>query len=95
LLFAEPAVDIVLAELGQRGSLLAGPGQELQGDQDPDAQLAAYRGRELPPGGPVAGAAQQGPVQERADDERVLGRLAGKVMLEPGRDAFKVLVAPG
>ncbi len=32
-------------------------------------------------------------MQERADEERVLGRLAGKVMLEPGRDAFKVLVA--
>ena len=95
LLLAEPAVDVVLAELGQRGSLLAGPGQELQGDQDPDAQLAAYRGGERPPGGPVASAAQQGPVQERADEERVLGRLAGQVVLEPGGDAFKVLVALG
>jgi hypothetical protein len=37
----------------------------------------------------------QGPVQERADEERVLGRLAGQVVLEPGGDAFKVLVALG
>jgi hypothetical protein len=34
-------------------------------------------------------------VQERADEDRVLGRLAGKVVLEPGGDAFKVLVALG
>jgi len=34
-------------------------------------------------------------VQERADEERVLGRLAGQVMLEPGGDAFKILVALG
>jgi len=39
LLFAERAVDIVLAELGQGGSLVVDPGQELQGDQDPDEQL--------------------------------------------------------
>ncbi len=76
-------------------SCSAGPGQELQGDQDPDAQLAACRGGKRPPCGPVASAAQQGPVQERADEERVLGRLAGQVVLEPGGDAFKVLVAPG
>jgi hypothetical protein len=91
--FAEPAVDVVLAELGQGGSLLVDPGQELQGDQDPDAQLAAYRGGERALGGPAASPAQQGPMQERADEERVLGRLADKVVLEPGRDAFKILVA--
>jgi hypothetical protein len=32
-------------------------------------------------------------VQERADEERVLGRLAGQVVIEPGGDAFKILVA--
>jgi hypothetical protein len=95
LLFDEPAVDVILAELGQGGSLLAGPGQELQGDQDPDAQLAACRCGERSPRGPVAGAAQQGPVQERADEERVLGRLTGQVVLEPGGDAFEILVALG
>jgi len=95
LLFAEPAVDVVLAELGQRGSLLVGPGQELKGDQDPDAQLAAYRRGERTPCGPAASPAQQGPVQERADEERVLWRLAGKVVIEPGRDAFKILITLG
>jgi hypothetical protein len=43
LLFAEPAVDVVLAEFGQGSSLLADPGQEIESDQDPAAQLAAYR----------------------------------------------------
>jgi hypothetical protein len=93
LLLAGPAVDVVLAELGQRGSLLVDPGQEIQGDQDPDAQLAAYRGGERTPCGPAASPAQQGPVQERADEERVLGRLVGQVVIEPGRDAFRILVA--
>jgi hypothetical protein len=41
LFLAEPAVDVVLAEPGQGGSLLVDPGQKLESDQDPAAQLAA------------------------------------------------------
>jgi len=95
LFLSEPAIDIVLPELGQSGSLLIDPCQELKSDQDPDAQLPAYCGRERTSCGPGASAAQQGPVQERADKKRVLGRLARKVMLKPGGNAFKVLVALG
>jgi hypothetical protein len=80
LFLCEPAVDVVLPEAGKDGPLPVDPGQELQGDQDPDAQLAAYRGGERPPRGPAASPAQQGPVQERTDEERVLGRLAGQMV---------------
>ena len=58
-------------------------------------QLAAYRGGERAPAGAAAGPAQQGPVQERADKSGVPGRLAGQVVLKPGRDALDVLVALG
>src|SRR5208282_3771529 len=40
----EPAVQVVLTELSERGSLRVDPGQKVQGDQDPATQLAACGG---------------------------------------------------
>ncbi len=95
VLLVQPAVDVVLAQLLQPDFLLVEPGQQLQGNQDPAAQVTAGRGRVAARGRAAAGSPQQEPVQERADQVRVRGWLADQVVLEPGRDPFEILVSSG
>jgi hypothetical protein len=38
-LLVEPAIEIVLAQLLERHSLLVDPGEQIKGDQDPATQL--------------------------------------------------------
>src|SRR5208282_6717388 len=85
----EPAVQVVLTELSERGSLRVDPGQKVQGDQDPATQLAACGGGVGVLARAGAGAAQQVPAQERADKAGVLGWLAVQVVVEPGRNPFE------
>jgi hypothetical protein len=69
----QPPVDVVLAQFAQCQFLLIEPGQQVQGDQDPAAQVTAGRSREAADGGAAAGPAQQEPVQERAASSTLLG----------------------
>jgi hypothetical protein len=60
-----PVVDVVLGEIGEGQSALVQPGQEVQGDADAAPQVAVGGGGVAAIGRPLAGAAEQKPVQER------------------------------
>lgn len=89
----DPVVDVFLGEVGEDQVALVHPGQEVQGDADAAPQVAVGGGWMVAVGGPLACSSKQEPVQERAGEVGVCGRLVREFVRMPALDAFEVLVA--
>lgn len=89
----DPVVDVLLREVGEGETVPVRPGQEFKGDAEPAPQVAVGGGGVAAGGRSLAGSSQQEPVQERAREVSVRGRLACELVLQPAGDALEVLVA--
>ncbi|MET7901137.1 hypothetical protein ABZS86_06530 [Streptomyces sp. NPDC005355] len=88
----DPVINVLLGEVGEGQVALVDPGQEVQGDADAAAQVAVGRGGVVASGGPLTGASKKEPVQGRAGEVGVRGRLVRELVLQPAGNTFEVLV---
>src|SRR5712691_5567939 len=91
----EPSVELVLGEPLKGDALFVEPGEQLQCDPDAGAQASAGAVGAAERGGSAAGAAEQEPVNEWADEPGVFRWPAGQRLVQPGWDPVEGVIALG